>query len=719
MKKSFDFEKHTVYNAAVNIELFNNLIAFIIETTTETDTTEALETLSRNHLWYEYRTKNNIRETYDVRYLGELLERYKERVSDDLRDFRAIALALAYSKALVTKDMIIGRQLDDFIKEVKSRSGDDIYLNGALYVFDTAKYESCYLKLTASKQKSTEELIFMLSLTNDAESSFETFKPQLLELIGKDKTVSPIDNIGIYSWFIAWLHPFIKNLRKKDCAIFKALTTLPTGFIHEKSPAYATLTANSYSIEEIAYMNYCLMTTRPIPGTVAMHTLLAEKIAVALCEVFINSSQEHTDATYELLTNVIELFGDFNVKYCECKSIIDVLVSRAKPGSPKTFIWLYKTIGRDYIKRPIFQFDVLDSKWDALAANITGEAEYLRLFDKQFQKQTDTETIHAYLAKYTELTEQSYLDSFHSHYYDRDSAFKFVVEHGLLNMQELYANAKEVDNSNKNEKRELEYIADYIYGIPSKEAFLFLRFFFKELNASEFTTLHRKLDNCFDNMYRSSRYYNSRDEGEIQIKRSFLSDAEHRELFEWLEAYFFFVKPNEYIEFIAAALKNEFIVSIFSDEERRQVFDTLRECRPDLVEDDSRMKKLCLTEDELEEERIAETQKEAEKKRLAEEKKMLEFEKECAEHYDGTCKSIHNFIKKHYFREKDVTNVAWKQLQDMLLQTKCVITSVDFPFLLKLLARMSEEKVISVDMALQHIAATNIFKEETIDETGC
>ena len=70
----------------------------------------------------------------------------------------------------------------------------------------------------------------------------------------------------------------------------------------------------------------------------------------------------------------------------------------------------------------------------------------------------------------------------------------------------MYAKVADVKSDSNDGKGLFEYIAEYVSGVHSKEAFLFLRFFLKELNAAAFTTLHRKLESGFSNMYEIRNY---------------------------------------------------------------------------------------------------------------------------------------------------------------------------------------------------------------------
>ena len=118
-KSKINIEMMQAYKNIINIELFNMLVSFIIETT-KIDCNDFINKLKHKNIWFKKISNNNIQEKYGFKYLGELLERYEQRIGTDIKDIRAISLALAYSKEFITDDMITGTQLVDFIKRIKN-----------------------------------------------------------------------------------------------------------------------------------------------------------------------------------------------------------------------------------------------------------------------------------------------------------------------------------------------------------------------------------------------------------------------------------------------------------------------------------------------------------------------------------------------------------------------------------------------------------------------
>jgi len=174
----------------LNIKLFNDVVTFIASTTSK-DPSYFIREIRDDHLWYERSEDSNIQTQYGFQYFGELLERYEEKIGTEIKDFRAIALAMATARELLTDDMFIDKQQINFIKKVRGLSANDIYLTGALYLFykDEGRADDVYKIITQTEYTQTEDLIFVLSLLDEFERGFKIFKPQLLNLLGPARTI--------------------------------------------------------------------------------------------------------------------------------------------------------------------------------------------------------------------------------------------------------------------------------------------------------------------------------------------------------------------------------------------------------------------------------------------------------------------------------------------------------------------------------------------------
>ena len=113
-----NFIENEAFSKKINIDLFNEIINFVITTSNIRDY-KNVKQIKNNCAWFKQEMQDNIQEKYEIKYLGELLERYKQKIGDSIENVRAIAVAIGYSKNLITENMIIGSQLVDFISKVK------------------------------------------------------------------------------------------------------------------------------------------------------------------------------------------------------------------------------------------------------------------------------------------------------------------------------------------------------------------------------------------------------------------------------------------------------------------------------------------------------------------------------------------------------------------------------------------------------------------------
>ena len=137
--------EYKAYEKLINIELFNEIIAFISNTRTGKGTNNILYEIENKCIWNKRVSCQNFQEKYKFQYFGELLERYEERMENNIENIRAIVLALGYGKNIIENSMIMGTQLIDFLNRIKSVAEKDIYIKGALYLYDSKKFDKLFL----------------------------------------------------------------------------------------------------------------------------------------------------------------------------------------------------------------------------------------------------------------------------------------------------------------------------------------------------------------------------------------------------------------------------------------------------------------------------------------------------------------------------------------------------------------------------------------------
>lgn len=313
-KNEIEFIENEAFEKKVNIELCNKLINYIIKIS-DNDYRSTLKNISDKCIWFKSLNNVDMQKDFQVKYLGELLERYEEKIGDNINDIRAIALALGFTAESITNNMIVGNQLVNFITKINTMAKDDIYLQGALYLYNNKKNEQYKTNLLKNHYLETEDLIFVLSLFDDIEKIYTLLRDQIIELLGKKRTIGVINNIKLYSWFINRFYSIIKKDRKKDAAILKSLLILPTQLIKSNNSNYTILISNNYKEEEILYLNYGFLYYSLIPKTVRMgNSITEERIAINLCKTLLDSEYSCEESLYKLIDSILKKYEHLDIK---------------------------------------------------------------------------------------------------------------------------------------------------------------------------------------------------------------------------------------------------------------------------------------------------------------------------------------------------------------------------------------------------------------------
>lgn len=313
-KNEIEFIENEALEKKVNIELCNKLINYIIKIS-DNDYRSTLKNISDKCIWFKSLNNVDMQKDFQVKYLGELLERYEEKIGDNINDIRAIALALGFTTESITNNMIVGNQLVNFITKINTMAKDDFYLQGALYLYNNKKNEQYKTNLLKNHYLETEDLIFVLSLFDDIEKIYTLLRDQIIELLGKKRTIGVINNIKLYSWFINRFYSIIKKDRKKDAAVLKSLLILPTQLIKSNNSNYTILISNNYKEEEILYLNYGFLYYSLIPKTVRMgNSITEERIAINLCKTLLDSEYSCEESLYKLIDSILKKYEHLDIK---------------------------------------------------------------------------------------------------------------------------------------------------------------------------------------------------------------------------------------------------------------------------------------------------------------------------------------------------------------------------------------------------------------------
>ena len=698
----FEFDCYEAYENILDIPLFNKIISFIYETSNQKDKYEIKDKIIKNCIWYEKYNGSEIQEIYHFEYLGELLERYEERVGKDEKNLRTIALAIAFANELIENNMIIGNQFNDFITKVwvKAYQGD-LYCKAALFLIDKEKYYSLGNELLFQKYSKTEEIIFSLSVFDDNLDEFLKYqKENLTILTSKQKTISAIGNAGVYAWVIKTLYNIIFNSRKKEDKVLKALMKLPTAFYKEDNAVYKELLQNGYNGEEIAYLNYVLIFFHPVNKTIVTgRSVIEEKMLIRFCKVFIEKESELSKNMYNFIKQLIDTHTSFWVKCYGYTSLKNALIDKINIINPITFFELY-----GYFNQKLYSFDILNKSWDILNTLFSKE-EYKKIFDWYLHiKDYPKEKIKACIARYNEITNSDYLSTFYKKEWHRTELFGQLVNKEIISLEKYWNYLVE-----NNMLESSNYLKDYIARIRYKKAFDFFKYVV-ELNKysiKEINEIGFELENLVE--CTSYEYCNR-----IDIQKDFLTKEEKIFLFHYLDKYVFYNIPTKYIKFLSAVIENEDVITIVPKNNLQKIYMFLCKVNPNKKKE-KHLQELYLTLDEIKE---IQKQEQIEVERIKNEK-ILQMKEKVQSNFNQLIKSnlenIYRFCTNYCFNddEHEYRLVLVKEFLKKNLET-FEKNEGNITYFLDILNYFIAEKVISNQELIEYIC--KYFKEEILND---
>ncbi|MEI3355573.1 MAG: hypothetical protein V8R81_00540 [Clostridia bacterium] len=704
--RNIKFIESEAFENKINIKLCNELINFVYETSSN-KSKDILDDISKKCIWFRKSKILELQEICEIKYFGELLERYEEKVGGNSKNIRAIALALGYAKDLITSNMIIGNQLIDFINKIKKMSENDIYLKGALYLYDNKKYSNYIEDLLNNKRyESTEDIFFVISLSEDIETSFNSIRKQLLNLIGKNKTISAINNVNLYSWFINRFYNIIKKDRKKEDILLKKIIYLPTKQIKKEDDTYKVLSENGYSQEEIAYLNYALLFYVTIPNKVRIGcSITEERIAINLCKVVLNNPRQQNEELYNLIENMISEYRCFEIKCSEKESLKQAIIDEINIENPITYLKFY-----NIFNNKIYGFNILDNKWDILV-ELMDNNEYEKLFDRFIgDNDFSREDLKNYIEKYNSITKKSYIDTFYLFYWQREDIFKQLVDKGIINLVDYF---QKYEEQHKFKNMDIEHLKRYVNKITTREAFCFLKYIleYRKYKIEEIDIFEFNLRNLF----KHKRYYYETEDF-IDINKKFLSIKEKQKLLYFLDNYIFKVYPEEYMNFIISLLNCEYIKEILSIEELREIYFMIIKINSE-IKKDSQLRKKYLTKQELEDVINRENEEKIKEKKIELKRKQEEITRRFMDMPKGIFKNMNDFCRAYRWENEEwdiccsiVKKYLIKNVQDFEVSKSEVI---NFMNLLELLIEskaitLSEVKKITLKYMKEDLYDGNI-----------
>ena len=660
----------SAYGLQINLKLLNDIIIFVVNAAKASCAQKGdLRTRCIFPLTDNQAAASAMQREYGFLYLGELLERYEERFSITLPDRRAIALALGYTRDIATPEMFVGSQRGDFIQAVRRYAENDVYLTGALYLIHEREssavvFEDHLKKWTYTQ---TEELIFAMSLFPDKEQAFAQFGDRLVDLLGKGRTLPIFSNTDILNCAFAMLFPLKKRMKARRMDVLRALLSLPVSFVKEGSKHHSWLLEHGYTSIEIVYANAAALCSQCVPGGPGRNSLTAEKLIVALFRTVLAYDKALPAEVYEQLSQIYQMYAKFDVKCCGKYRLADTLRDGVQIQTPETMAWFIRCTG-DVLHPATMSFDILESKWDALAVNLDAET-YQKLFTDCLSEDMNAAQIQERLDRYRALTQKDYLT-----WYSEDAyidKFPLLVKTGIIDLWAAFQSCLSEDGA-ISRPRLLQHIKEYCRGITKPQAFEFLKRFLPQYGYQGKERYLDQYQHGFEYELWEQKGYNG---GEIILKlhRDFLADdpAGQRMLLHWVDEYFFTKKPKSYLDFAIAVLKDENAAALLSPEDQRGIFDVVISRSKLSAYDAGQLKQRYLTPEEQQAEQMAK-EAAAEEEKRQEHLKLVQGIEDCyADSNNGTFEAVIKFLNKYrYYSDRE--KIAHRVVRDglgLLLQT--------------------------------------------------
>lgn len=700
-----------IFENEINLELLNEIAAFVLETAGAGHTQR--RSMKGRCLFYDdAASADALQDQYGFSYLGELLERYDARFGMALRDLRAIALALGYTRELLTDEMFVGSQRADFLRKVRQRSQGDVYLTAALYLLANERDALCWEQILLNRQYTkTEELLFAMSVLPDFAQAERALRPQMSVLLGTGRTMPVIGNMRLFDWLITNAAPHIKALRGKDTALLRALCALPTSYVKPEGRPYGVLEGNGYTALEIACMNTRAVLT--LTGGLGPDSLVTEKIVVGLFRTALNQPTPLPKEVYPALEDLFRKYRHFHIKCYGCESLSDALKEDVRIREPTTFVWFSKLAGIDH--PALDGFDILDPKWDSLASLLKPD-KYKELFERGLHGDITPEDLKNRVARYDLLTGGDYKAACVDEKYS--TSFGLMVDKGLVDLRECFRASLDGEG-NIIRPDTLDNISRYLQELRTIQAYRLYEQFFQEYGMAGlerfFGYNHRQFRESL--VHTNSSYY-SRPET-LCLRRDFLDEAAHRLLLDWLQEYYFLYEPDKYPGLVVLILRDEFASGLLPQEERLALFNLVM-ANKDLVRScEQELKRRYMTEAELQAEkdaREAARLEEERRKQMAEAQGIRDELKSAEGSFSALLQVLGGY---RYYRDKQrtVCRIAAEMLPDILEGRGYQLNGDELAPFLKICAALMDTGNLSLAAVQGYI--TNLRECEMDDHTIC
>lgn len=109
---------YRVYQRAIDFELYHAFAELVVQTSQDDTAGRTYRQTRAMQIWQVETDVSGYFEPYHLRYPGEVLERFEEKLGNDVRVLRALALALGNTCAIQSDNMFVGNQRKSIPPEI-------------------------------------------------------------------------------------------------------------------------------------------------------------------------------------------------------------------------------------------------------------------------------------------------------------------------------------------------------------------------------------------------------------------------------------------------------------------------------------------------------------------------------------------------------------------------------------------------------------------------
>ena len=649
---------YSTFQKDIDLTLYHAFAELVVQTAQDGEARILYRQLEARQIWQEDQNVSSYFEAYSLRYPGEVLERFEEKLGTDIRILRALALALGYTRRCQADTMFVGNQRNDFIQKLRRTAGTDVYLQGALYLLETdaLRRRTRLDELAAREYARTEEALFVLSLFDDPETGYQAMRPQLTRLFGPERTISMARDFGVLEWFIRFYAEEAKRYRGKNDLVLRTLMKLPYMNMKPDSREFSVLHTAGYSMEEITMANSLAVWADRIPDRLSSKGIVAEKIAVACVRMLLNGPDGQPEEIYAYISWLFQVYKKFEVRYEGYQDLWAAIQTGLAPTAPQTILWMNQTIKRQFP----YRFDVFDPRYDILANELSNE-EYAELFTVQMLRSRAAIPLRRWLTRYQALTGVEYIEYFNKRHWLTLRSFVLLVERKEINLWQFFEQHK----GDGARAHPLELLEEYALKISSWRCFRFAQKLFSQYTFSQLQEIFGDNFYFHQKFVKKESYYHKKVQS-FSMVRPFLTAEQHRQLYDWIDASLFQTEPEYYDSFVLCALKAPVIQRIY---DKPLLASVLRQL---LTQDAcggyevNQLKERFYSKEEMEADRKATAEQEEQEKERQWQQQVMKCQEKLASCYNGSAESLIQFMHGYHFGE--IRKAALGMVYEKLLE---------------------------------------------------